>query len=70
MWEVPEFVRAVSTAYKYRLAYVVNGVAACVTTMSAARAIIATWMARKSPYTFRGLERLLADFWRDVNKRR
>ena len=23
-----------------------------------------------APYAFRGLERLLADFWRDVNKRR
>jgi hypothetical protein len=25
---------------------------------------------KESRYTFRGLERLLADFWRDVNKRR
>jgi hypothetical protein len=70
VWEVPEPVSGCPHSYKYRLACVVNGVCRVRYDNERGKGDHRHLDGKESPYTFRGLERLLADFWRDVNKRR
>jgi len=70
VWKVPEPVSGSSHNYKYQLAYVVNGVCRVRYDNERGKDDHRHLDGEESRYIFRGLERLLADFWRDVNKRR
>jgi hypothetical protein len=59
-----------SAQHKYRLAFVVNGVCRVRYDNERGKGDHRHLDGKESAYAFRGLERLLADFWRDVNKRR
>jgi hypothetical protein len=70
VWEVPEPVSGCPHRYKYRLAYVVNNVCRVRYDNERGKGDHRHLDGKESPYRFRGLDRLLADFWLDVNKRR
>lgn len=70
VWEVPEPVSGSSHNYKYRLVYVVNDVCRVRYDNERGKGDHRHLDGKESPYTFRGLELLLADFWREVNRRR
>ena len=69
-WEVPEPVSGSPHRYKYRLAYVVNGVCRVRYDNERGEGDHRHLDGKERSYAFRGLDRLLADFWRDVNQRR
>jgi hypothetical protein len=68
--EVREPVSGSPHSYKYRLAYVVSGVCRVRYGNERGKGDHRHLDGKESSYAFRGLERWLADFWRDVNKRR
>lgn len=70
VWDVPEPVSGSTHSYKYRLAYVVGGVCRVRYDNERGKGDHRHVDGLETPYTFRGLERLLTDFWRDVNERR
>jgi hypothetical protein len=70
IWQVPEPISGSARAYKYRLAYVVSGVCRVRYDNERGKGDHRHLDGMESPYTFDSLERLLMDFWRDVNERR
>jgi hypothetical protein len=70
VWEIPEPVLGRPHSYKYRLAYVVNGVCRVRYDNERGKGDHRHLDDKERSYQFRGLNRLLADFWLDVNKRR
>jgi hypothetical protein len=70
VWQVPEPIPGSAHAYKYRLAYVAGGVCRVRYDNERGKGDHRHVDGAESPYTFDSLERLLADFWRDVNDRR
>ena len=70
VWRVGEPVPPSGHPFKYRLAYVVRGECVVRYDNERGKGDHRHLDGKEGPYAFRGLERLLADFWRDVNKRR
>jgi hypothetical protein len=70
VWEVPEPVSGSIHTYKYRLVYVVNDICRVRYDNERGKGDHRHLDGEEFPYVFRSLERLLSDFWRDVNKRR
>ncbi|MGE0007893.1 MAG: DUF6516 family protein [Parvibaculaceae bacterium] len=70
VWQVPEAVPGSTHGYKYRLAYIVNDVCRVRYDNERGKGDHRHLDGVEKPYVFRSLERLLADFWRDVNERR
>ncbi len=70
VWQVPEPVPGSAHSYKYRLAYVVNDICRVRYDNERGKADHRHLDGVEKPYVFRSLERLLSDFWRDVNERR
>jgi hypothetical protein len=70
IWEVPEPVPGSTHSYKYRLAYVVSGVCRVRYDNERGKGDHRHLDDVESPYAFRSLEGLLADFWWNVNERR
>jgi Family of unknown function (DUF6516) len=70
IWEVPEPVPGSTHSYKYRLAYIVSGVCRVRYDNERGKGDHRHLDDVESPYAFRSLEGLLADFWRNVNERR
>jgi hypothetical protein len=70
VWRVPEPVPGSTHSYKYRLAYVVHDVCRVRYDNERGKGDHRHLDRVESPYAFRSLERLLSDFWGDVNERR
>ena len=70
IWEVPQPVPGSEHVYKYRLAYVVGGACRVRYDNERGKGDHRHRDGKQSCYAFHTLERLLADFWRDVNERR
>jgi len=70
VWEVPQPVPGSTHNYKYRLAYVVKDVCRVRNDNERGRGDHCHLDGEERHYSFRGLERLLSDFWHDVNERR
>ena len=70
VWQVPEPVAGSAHGYKYRLAYVVGGICRVRYDNERGKGDHRHLDGVEKPYAFRSLERLLLDFWRDVNERR
>lgn len=70
VWQVPAPVPGSTHGYKYRLAYVVEGVCRVRYDNERGKGDHRHLDGVETPYVFRSLERLLSDFWRDVNERR
>ena len=70
VWQLPESVPGSTHSYKYRLAYVVSWVCRVRYDNERGKGDHRHLDGMVSPYVFRSLERLLSDFWRDVNERR
>jgi Family of unknown function (DUF6516) len=70
VWELPEPVPGSTHRYKYRLAHVVSGVCRVRYDNERGKGDHRHLDDVESPYAFRGLEGLLADFWSNVNERR
>lgn len=70
VWQVPEPIPGSTHAYKYRLAYVVSDVCRVRYDNERGKGDHRHLDGMELPYVFRSLERLLSDFWRDVNERR
>jgi hypothetical protein len=69
IWKVPEPVPGSAHLFKYRLFYGRNEIELSVSTMNAARGIIATSTAW-NPYAFTSTDALLSDFRKEIVKRR
>jgi hypothetical protein len=70
VWELPEPVPGSTHRYKYRLAYIASGVCRVRYDNERGKGDHRHLDDVESPYAFRSLEVLLADFWRNVNERR
>lgn len=70
VWQLPEPVSGSKHSYKYRLAYIVSGVCRVRYDNERGKGDHRHLDGAESSYAFRSLERLLTDFWRDVNERR
>ena len=70
VWRVPNSVRGSAHRFKYSLAFVVGG--ACVLRYGneAGKGDHRHVGDEETPYAFTTPERLIADFWRDVEERR
>ncbi len=67
IWRVPSRVRGSAHDYKYSLAYVVAGVCVLRYDNEAGKGDHRHCGSREEPYRFTTPERLLADFWSDVD---
>jgi Family of unknown function (DUF6516) len=68
VWRVPAKVRGSRHAYKYALAYVFAGVCVLRYDNEAGKGDHRHVGDREEPYQFSSPERLLADFWADVDR--
>ena len=68
IWRVPRRVRGSGHDLKYALAYVVAGVCVLRYDNEAGKGDHRHLGALESDYAFRSAERLLADFWNDVDQ--
>ena len=68
IWRVPSPVQASRHQYKYSLAYVVAGKCVLRYDNEAGKGDHRHFGGRESAYTFTDPERLLADFWADVDR--
>ena len=68
LWQVSQPVRGSAHCYKYRLAYVVNGVCVLRYDNEAGRGDHRHYGGVESPTVIAGPEQLLADFWNDVTR--
>lgn len=68
VWQVPEPVRGSSHDFKYRLALVAEGRCILRYDNEAGKGDHKHLGSIEVPYAFRGLERLQADFWVDVEE--
>ena len=65
IWKVPKPVAGSTHSFKYRLAYVVNGVCVVRYDNEAGKGDHRHFGAEESPYAFQTPEKLVADFERD-----
>jgi hypothetical protein len=70
VWRVPTRVRASGHRYKYSLAYVERGVCVLRYDNEAGKGDHIHRVGAQSRYKFTSLEKLLSDFWSDVDRRR
>jgi hypothetical protein len=70
VWRVPEPVPGSKHGFKYRLAYVVNGICRVRYDNERGKGDHRHLDGAEEPYAFHNLEQLLSDFWRDVDERR
>ncbi len=68
IWRVPSKVRGSRHEYKYALAYVVAGVCVLRYDNEAGKGDHRHIGDREEPYRFTSPERLLADFWADIDR--
>ncbi len=66
LWKVPEPVAGSSHEFKYRLAYVVDGVCVVRYDNEAGKGDHRHFGEKESAYTFQTPEKLIADFERDI----
>ncbi len=66
LWRVPEPVRGSTHDFKYRLAYVVNQVCVVRYDNEAGKGDHRHFGQTEQSYTFQGVEKLIADFQRDI----
>ncbi|HUN41770.1 MAG TPA: DUF6516 family protein [Acetobacteraceae bacterium] len=66
LWEVPQSVRGSAHSYKYRLAFVTNGVCVLRYDNEAGKGNHVHISGQEQPYRFTGPDRLVADFFADV----
>ena len=67
IWSVPERVRGSKHDLKYRLVYVVRGICVLRYDNEAGKGDHRHLGSIETPYDFFSLERLLVDFWHDVD---
>jgi hypothetical protein len=67
IWELPAPLRGSTHSVKYRLAYVVDGVCVVRYDNEAGKGDHRHIGAREMAYVFESVERLMADFWNDVD---
>ena len=70
VWQVPRRVKGSAHRYKYRLAFVVAGRCVLRYDNEPDKGDHRHWGETESPYKFTTPERLIADFWNDVDNRR
>lgn len=68
IWQVPEPARGSSHSFKYRLAFVVNGVCVLRYDNEPGKGDHRHVGDMEAPYVFTTYDKLLADFWADVAK--
>lgn len=68
IWQVPRPVPGSKHPYKYRLAFVVNGECVLRYDNETSKGDHKHIGEQEMPYDFLGPERLLADFWQDVDQ--
>ncbi len=68
VWQVPSPVPGSVHAFKYRLAYVVNGVCVLRYDNEASKGDHRHLGEEQTPYAFTTPAQLLADFWNDVDR--
>ena len=66
LWQLPRAVAGSSHRFKYRLAYVVNGVCVLRYDNEAGKGDHRHFAGRESSYVFKTPEQLIADFERDI----
>jgi hypothetical protein len=70
VWQVPSSVPGSVHGFKYRLAFVVNGVCVLRYDNEAGKGDHKHVDGEQKPYVFTTPAQLLEDFWNDVNRRR
>ena len=68
LWQLPEPVPGSAHSYKYRLAYVVNGVCVLRYDNESGKGDHRHFRGKEVRYTFDGVEKLLASFQRDIER--
>jgi Family of unknown function (DUF6516) len=68
LWQLPAPLPGSAHAYKYRLAYVVSGVCLLRYDSEAGKGDHRHWQGRESRYVFAGVDALLSDFQRDIER--
>ncbi len=66
VWRVPDAMPGSRHRFKYRLAFIVEGVCVLRYDNEAGKGDHRHWKGREAPYNFADLDTLQADFWRDV----
>lgn len=66
IWEVPQPMRGSAHSYKYRLAFIVDGVCVVRYDNETGKGDHKHLGEREVPYVFTTLEQLVGDFWADV----
>ena len=66
LWRVPRPVAGSAHEFKYRLAYVVDGICVVRYDNEAGKGDHRHWNGEERAYTFRSPDRLIADFQRDI----
>lgn len=67
VWQIPRRVKGSAHRYKYRLAFVVTGRCVLRYDNEPGKGDHRHWDETESPYKFTTPERLIADFWNDVD---
>ena len=68
LWQLPAPLPGSAHTYKYRLAYVVSGVCLLRYDNEAGKGDHRHWQGRESRHFFAGVDALLADFQRDIER--
>lgn len=68
VWQLPQPVSGSMHSYKYALVYVVSGECVLRYDNESGKGDHKHWATREVPYRFTTPERLLADFWHDVDQ--
>ncbi|MDP1696922.1 MAG: DUF6516 family protein [Xanthomonadaceae bacterium] len=68
LWQLPHPLEGSAHAYKYRLAYVVDGQCVLRYDNEAGKGDHRHYGRKESKYTFSGPEKLIADFQRDIRR--
>jgi len=68
LWQLPAPLPGSAHSYKYRLAYVVNGVCVLRYDNESGKGDHRHFRGKESRYTFDGVEKLLASFQRDIER--
>ena len=68
LWQLPRPVDGCAHAFKYRLAYVVDGICVVRYDNEAGKGDHRHWNKKERAYTFHSPDRLLADFHRDISR--
>lgn len=68
LWQLPTPLPSSAHAYKYRLAYVVNGVCVLRYDNESGKGDHRHFKGKEARYTFEGIDKLLAAFQRDIER--